>query len=42
MKDVDLIVRNFDIQVGIFGVLTTSEASQPLNAAGRIIETHNE
>jgi hypothetical protein len=42
MKDVDLIVRNSDIQVGIFGVLTTSEAGQPLNPAGRTIETYNE
>ena len=42
MKDVDLFVRNGDIQVGIFGVLATPEAGQALDAVAKTIDTFEE
>jgi hypothetical protein len=43
MKDVDLFVRNADVQVGVFGLLATPEAGQMLDALNKAIddnETH--
>lgn len=42
MKEVDLFVRNADVQVGIFGALSTPEACQALDVVVKTIDSFKE
>jgi hypothetical protein len=42
MREVDLFVRNADVQVGIWGILSTPEASQTLDVEARTLDAHKE
>jgi hypothetical protein len=42
LREVDLFVRNSDIQVGIFGALSTPESSQALDVAVKALDNYRE
>jgi hypothetical protein len=42
MKEVDLFVRNADVQVGIWGILSTPEAGQMLDDMVKTLDDYKE